>query len=169
MIIWINGAYGSGKTTISNALHSRLDNSYIYDPENAGNFVRNNFPSIFWKDDFQDFEIWRMINFEMIKYIVENYEHKIIVPMSIVNENSYNEIILKLSELFVVKHFILYAGFETILKRNLERGEEPNSWCIRQIDRCINAFNNNIKGTIIDNENRKLDIVVDEIIQKIKL
>lgn len=45
MIIWINGAFGSGKTQTAYELHRRLDGSYVYDPENAGYFIRENLPS----------------------------------------------------------------------------------------------------------------------------
>ncbi|MCW6093420.1 hypothetical protein LAV60_09570 [Clostridium sporogenes] len=36
MIIWINGSFGIGKTTISNELNKKIINSFIYDPEMAG-------------------------------------------------------------------------------------------------------------------------------------
>lgn len=39
MIIWLNGAYGSGKTTIAELLHERIFPSWIYDPEEIGDFL----------------------------------------------------------------------------------------------------------------------------------
>ena len=38
MIIWINGAFGSGKTQVAHELKRRLENSFIYDPEQIGYF-----------------------------------------------------------------------------------------------------------------------------------
>ena len=38
MIIWINGAFGSGKTTCANILQKQLPNAFLYDPEQAGFF-----------------------------------------------------------------------------------------------------------------------------------
>jgi adenylylsulfate kinase-like enzyme len=32
MIIWINGAFGSGKTQMAFEINRRLENSYVYDP-----------------------------------------------------------------------------------------------------------------------------------------
>lgn len=66
MIIWINGAFGSGKTTTAYELHRRLDNSFVYDPENVGYFIRKNSPESFSKGDFQDIELWRKMNYELI-------------------------------------------------------------------------------------------------------
>lgn len=36
MIIMINGAFGVGKTTTAEALHKKMENSMIYDPEMIG-------------------------------------------------------------------------------------------------------------------------------------
>lgn len=33
MIIWINGSFGVGKTTIAENLKSRVANAIVYDPE----------------------------------------------------------------------------------------------------------------------------------------
>lgn len=33
MIIWVNGAFGSGKSTIAEMLKSKIENSHLYDPE----------------------------------------------------------------------------------------------------------------------------------------
>lgn len=38
MIIWINGAFGSGKTQTAYELCRRMRGAYVYDPENAGGY-----------------------------------------------------------------------------------------------------------------------------------
>ena len=71
MIIWINGSYGSGKTQTAYELQRRLDNSYVYDPENIGYFLDKNLPTEFSKikqGNFQNYELWRNFNYEMISY-----------------------------------------------------------------------------------------------------
>lgn len=40
MIIWINGAFGSGKTNTAYELKRRIPNAFVYDPEEAGFLVR---------------------------------------------------------------------------------------------------------------------------------
>ncbi|WMJ89248.1 hypothetical protein [Anaerocolumna sp. MB42-C2] len=70
MIIWINGTFGVGKTTVSNELHKKLKDSFVYDPEKAGEFIWNNSPDcISWKGDFQDILMCRDFNYQMLKYI----------------------------------------------------------------------------------------------------
>ena len=62
MIIWINGAFGSGKTVTAYELHRRIPNSFVYDPENIGFFLNKNLPKKLLKGDFQDYRIWRELN-----------------------------------------------------------------------------------------------------------
>ena len=57
MIIWLNGAFGAGKTQTAYELHRRLPGSYVYNPENAGFFIRDNLPPGLERDDFQDFPL----------------------------------------------------------------------------------------------------------------
>ena len=44
MIIWINGCFGVGKTTVAGRLKEKIDNSIIYDPEKVGIFLFNTLP-----------------------------------------------------------------------------------------------------------------------------
>ena len=39
MIIWLNGSFGVGKTTIAENLKEKMTNSIIYDPEKVGMFL----------------------------------------------------------------------------------------------------------------------------------
>jgi len=71
MIIWINGAFGSGKSTTARKLHKLLKGSYIYDPEQIGFFIRKNAPKPFSKGDFQDIPLWREFNYKT--KIIVNY------------------------------------------------------------------------------------------------
>ena len=52
MIIWLNGAFGSGKTTAAFELNKRLSKSFVYDPENLGSFIRHNIPKNLHKDNY---------------------------------------------------------------------------------------------------------------------
>ena len=72
MIIWINGSFGVGKTTIAENLKNRITNAIIYDPEKVGTFLYNTLPEK--KDDFQDYELWRKINCEMLKELDKQNE-----------------------------------------------------------------------------------------------
>ncbi|MGL4612138.1 MAG: hypothetical protein ACRCYY_21075 [Trueperaceae bacterium] len=59
MILWINGPFGVGKTTLTTTLHHRIQNSFIFDPETIGFMLRDTLSSENFPDDFQDVVIWR--------------------------------------------------------------------------------------------------------------
>ena len=166
MIIWINGCFGVGKTTVAGRLKEKIDNSIIYDPEKVGTFLFNTL--LVKEDDFQDYELWRMINYEMLKNL--NTEFKvIIVPMTITNIQYYDEIIGRLERKGVnIKHFILVANKENIISR-LNVRENSTEWAYRQVDRCVKAFQEDyINGSRIDTNNKSIDEVCNCIFELIK-
>lgn len=167
MIIWLNGAFGSGKTTCAFELNRRLPNSFVYDPENIGYFIRNNTPKEIQKSDFQDHGQWRSFNYEMLKYIALEYLGIIIVPMTINNHQYYEEIIQRLrDDGIILKHYILYADKETILERLNKRLERGETWAKSQVDRCIEVFNTEITEEKIITDNRSIDYIVEEIAKR---
>jgi hypothetical protein len=141
MIVWINGAFGSGKTQTAFEINRRLENSYVYDPENIGYFFRRNMPKEIIQGNFQDQELWRTFNYEIIKNIYSKYAGHIIIPMTIYDKNYYEEIIGKLlKENIRIDHYILGASKATVLKRLSKRFEKKDSWAAKQIDLCIRGF-----------------------------
>jgi len=173
MIIWINGAFGAGKTTAAFELHRRLADSFVYDPENIGYFIRRNAPKIFSMVDFQDLPLWREFNYKMLKMISEQYSGAIIVPMTLVDAGYFAEIIGCLREHGVeVRHFILWASRKTILKRlrlRLSRRLGEDTFAINSIDRCLYSFDNYITEGKIDTENMISEAVVEEIAKRCEL
>lgn len=127
MIIWINGAFGSGKTQTAYELCRRMRGAYVYDPENAGCFIRDNLPPGIRTGDFQDYPMWRGFNLDMLSYIAERYPGDIIVPMTLTSRAYFEEIIGALSRKHEIRHVILYARKKTILKRLASRLEGRSS------------------------------------------
>lgn len=141
VIVWINGAFGSGKTQTAAELHRRSAQTFIYDPENAGYFIRKNVPPHIRQDDFQDDPLWREFNYSMLKRLDREYDGVIIAPMTLVNPQYFDEIIGRLrNEGVLIHHFALCASKETLKKRLRKRGEGNGSWAERQIERCITGL-----------------------------
>ncbi len=164
MIIWINGAFGSGKTNVAYELNRRIKNSYVYDPEEIGYFIRDNIPKELKLNDFQDYPIWRDFNYQMLEYMSSHYDGIIIVPMTITSEIYYNEIVERLRQSCIdIKHFTLMANEETLIKRLRKRGDSKNSWAAKQINRCINSLSNPIFKEHIDTNKMTVYEVVDYI------
>lgn len=141
MIIWINGSFGVGKTTIAKKLNKKVKESIIYDPEEIGIFLTKILPK---KEDFQDYELWRKFNYEILKYLNSKYQN-IIVPMTITNVQYYNEIVGKLRQDNIkVESFILIASKNTLIERLNKRNS--TEWAYKQIDRCTKIFELDFDG-----------------------
>ncbi len=56
MIIWLNGGFGAGKTTLAEELHRRLPDAVVYDPEDVGLMLWKWMPP---NGDFQHLPSWR--------------------------------------------------------------------------------------------------------------
>jgi len=171
LILWINGAFGCGKSSVAEAINKRINNSFIYDPEQVGYFLWHVFPDeMKRKGNFQHIDMWRDFNHKILKHINDNYDGVIIVPMTIYIKQYYNEIVESLiNGGVIVNHFILSASKQTIINRLVQRGDAADGWQAQHIDTCLKAFETDIIGEIIDTENKSIDEITSNIIQLSKL
>lgn len=160
MILWINGAFGSGKTTCAKLLEKQLPHAFLYDPEQAGFFIRDQLPESLQQPDFQHHPEWREFNYRMLSKISTPFDGVILVPMTLVDATYVDEIIGRLQRDGVdVRHLILEANRQTLVKRLNKRFEWFNSWGKAQIDRCQSAFQSEIHAEkIITDHLSKQDV-----------
>lgn len=144
MIVWINGAFGAGKTSAAEELHRRLPDSFIFDPEEAGFYIRRNAPQSFSRGDFQDIPQWRKINGDMLAMIASAYSGTVIVPMTVTSPAYYCEMIEAAVKAGAeIRHFVLYAERDTLMRRLRRRSFgmiSRESFAVEALDRCITAF-----------------------------
>lgn len=164
VLIWINGAFGSGKSQTAYALHRRIPDSFVFDPEHAGFYIRRNIPKEASRPDFQDYPMWREINYAMLAYIKQEYSGTVIVPMTIVNPRYFEEIVGRLREDgHTVRHFTLSASKDVLLKRLRTRGEGKHSWAARQIDRCMEGLSADVFREHVQTDDLTVDAVTERI------
>ncbi|HEY9313111.1 hypothetical protein [Williamsia sp.] len=78
MLIWINGAFGVGKTQTAHELHRRLRDSHVADPELLGFAMHKMLPPE-QRGDFQDLPQWRSGITETLSQAELAAEHPVIV------------------------------------------------------------------------------------------
>lgn len=95
MIIWLNGGFGSGKTTLAAELHRRLPDAVVYDPEDLGlmlwKWVRPN-------GDFQHLPSWRELVVATALSLRRHHAETLIVPMSLIRDAYRAEILGSLAD-----------------------------------------------------------------------
>jgi adenylylsulfate kinase-like enzyme len=88
VLIWINGAFGAGKTQVAFELRRRLLNAHVADPELAGFGLQKMLPAS-QHDDFQDLPQWRAAVVATLEQIDATHDGPVLVPMSIVRDDYF--------------------------------------------------------------------------------
>lgn len=138
MIIWLNGPYGVGKSTLAEKVRERVSQCFLFDAELVGDAVRENFPEQFFKETYEEFPVWLEICRKLLKELDSKFDGCILVPMTLIRPDSVEAIVGGLkSDGVRILHVLLDASPETIWNRILTRGENEDCWCMQQIDRCL--------------------------------
>nr|WP_284141441.1 AAA family ATPase [Virgibacillus sp. LDC-1] len=170
MIIWLNGTFGVGKTTLAFELKRRLDQAIVYDPEHFGAVFMANIPRVMAEADFQDYSLWREANYKLLHHISETYNGPIIVPMTLTNPSYFNEIIGKLRrDGRNVHHFALMASPQTIAKRLRKRLEGSRSWSYRQMQGRLQSLQDTQFGIHLLTDGKTVDDLVETIASRCEL
>ena len=157
MIIWLNGAFGSGKTTLAGELHRRLPDAVVFDPEDVGYVLTQAVPAP--TGDFQDLPSWRHLVIEHALALRRFHAATLIVPMTLISRPYFNEIIGTLREAGEqVVHVFLDVPAEILESRirvqvvcpgNPEGDEHARQWRLANIERCVAAAKEQPEDTIM--------------------
>ena len=133
MIVWISGPYGVGKSTLAELMAARMENAWIFDAEEVGNAVRENYPGLPHGVIFEDYPLWGAFCCQLLKDIHETCHQDILVPMTLLRKASYG-IIEELRRAGIrTELIILEASGQTVRDRILARGEQEGCWCMEHI------------------------------------
>ena len=165
-IFWINGAYGVGKSTVAECLQNKLDKAHIFDAEEVGNAIRDNYPNESKHSMiFEDYPLWIETNYKLLLDIFNKYNGDIIVPMTLIREQSYFGIIKMLEDSGIsVKYIFLDGDYQTIHDRIIARGEKEDCWCMQNINSCLDIQNNEKHAIHINTVGKTIDDIVERII-----
>ncbi|MFJ8696603.1 NUDIX hydrolase [Streptomyces roseolilacinus] len=122
MIVWINGAFGAGKTSAARELVDLIPNSTLYDPEAIGGALPLLLPPdrLSGVADFQDLRIWRRLVVDTAAALLAEVGGVLVVPMTVLRQEYRDEIFGGLaSRRITVRHVVLTPD-ETILRARIE-------------------------------------------------
>ena len=143
MVIFINGSFGVGKTTVARVLARELERSAVLNPEPFGvllSHVSRLLPLAVRTDDFQDLAAWRSLSARAIRF-AHRFRGTIVVPMAFSNLSYLNGFLSHLRGRGIpTLHFCLVAPYAVVLERMRSRQEDgPTPWQLRRSAECCDA------------------------------
>ncbi|MEW2178672.1 NUDIX domain-containing protein [Streptomyces sp. NPDC005406] len=129
MIVWINGAFGAGKTSAARELIDLLPNSTFYDPELTGTGLGSLLPQKRFAEvtDFQDLPIWRRLVVDTAAALLAEVGGVLVVPMTLLRQEYRDEIFGGLASRRIAVRHVLLSPEETILRQRIaHRAEFPD-------------------------------------------
>ena len=137
MIIWLNGTFGSGKTTTAKELDQLLPDARIFDPELIG-YMLGHVPKLPVVDDFQHWPPWRRGVVATATHLLDYLGGVLICPQTVLREEYWNELRDGFAAADVdVRHVVLHADRETLVDRIEHDGVEAGAslWRVDHLDR----------------------------------
>jgi hypothetical protein len=117
VIVWLNGAFGAGRTTTARALTALLPKARIFDSEYVGYMLRHVLTTepVY---DFQEWPPWRGLVVATAAQVLDYVGGTLVVPQSVLERKYWQEIRHGLTEAGVpVRHVVLHADRAQLLRR----------------------------------------------------
>ena len=119
-IIWLNGAFGAGKSAVAAELLLRLPGSVLFDPEEVGYMLGKIVPQPRGGFGFQDLPPWRPLvahtAIELLRYV----RAPLVAPMTVLRRAYAQEIFGALAAHGVRVHHVVLHADERELRRRIE-------------------------------------------------
>ncbi|MCH0562384.1 MULTISPECIES: NUDIX hydrolase [unclassified Streptomyces] len=127
IVVWINGAFGAGKTTTARELIELIPNSTLFDPEVIGGALTDLLPPKHLAEaaDLQDLPIWRRLVIDTAAALLAEVGGTLVIPMTLLRQEHRDEIFGGLAARRIpVRHLVLTPA-ETILRARAADREVP--------------------------------------------
>ncbi|MGH3759846.1 AAA family ATPase [Actinophytocola sp.] len=148
MILWLDGAFGAGKTTLAEELHRRVPDALPFDPEYIGFLLRAWAPAP-EGGDFQDMPLWRRLTAEFAVGLHREYGRPVITPMTLVDTGHRDEIFGLIAAAGVsLRHVFLDVPADELRRRIDAQVLDPDdpradadarAFRLRNVERCVAA------------------------------
>jgi predicted kinase len=155
VIIWLNGGFGAGKTTLAAELHRRVPEAVVYDPEDVGIMLWKWMPP---NDDFQHLPSWRELVVATALSLRRHHADTLIIPMALLRDAYRAEILGGLADASEeVLHVSLEAEAGVLRERlnarvgvpgNPERNQSARDWALSRVDAAVVAAARQPNGTL---------------------
>ena len=146
-VVWLNGAYGAGKTSVAARLVELVPTAVRFDPELLGSLLRR-LPELPQPEDVQDLPLWRKLVVSTVSTMAAALAGPLVVPMTVVDSRYYAETIGTLSAALELDCYFLDVPAALLSDRitaqvqfadDLARDEAARRWRLARVRRCVEA------------------------------
>ncbi|CAL9367959.1 NUDIX domain-containing protein [Streptomyces sp. enrichment culture] len=126
-VVWINGAFGAGKTTTARELIDLIPNSTLFDPELIGGALAQLLPAkrLAEVSDVQDLPIWRRLVIDTAAALHAELGGTLVVPMTLLRQEYRDEIFGGLAARRIAVRHLALTPAETILRERAAHRDSP--------------------------------------------
>ena len=127
MIVWLNGAFGAGKTATALRLPALLPGSRLFDPETVGYMLRPNLVD-HAVSDFQHWPPWRPLVAAAAAELARYTGEHLIAPQTVLVRHYLEEIFTGLRVAGLAVFHVLLDADDAVLRRRIHGSDEAQEW-----------------------------------------
>ncbi|MGI5177682.1 AAA family ATPase [Dactylosporangium sp. CA-152071] len=164
MIVWINGPFGVGKTTLTKELCRRDPKARAFDPERIGWVLKRTVGRL-KSGDYQDLPVWRSATVTAAAWQTRGAD-PLIVPMTVVRAPVLAEVFDGLrSRGHEVRHLLLDVSAPVLIDRvEHDDDDDPQAWRLDQLGAYLTA-RRDLRAhadAVLDTDDLEADEVADD-------
>ncbi len=168
MILFINGPFGVGKTSVAKVLVQKMPHSMLYDPEVVGAVLHRILGPFGKAEDFQDYALWRPLVVEGARLLRKVSARTLLIPMTVWRRDLFDPIIAGLRrDDEDLSYFRLTASRDVLLDRIASDTEdrEAYAWRTAHVEVCLKSSRYPAFGTEICTDMRTPVEIADQILK----
>jgi hypothetical protein len=157
MILFINGPFGVGKTSVARVLVQKMPHSMLYDPEVIGAVLHRVLGPFGKAEDFQDYALWRPLLVGGARLLRNVSTRTLVIPMTVLRRDLFDPIIASLRKVNPnLSCFRLTASREVLMDRIVSDTEEREAyaWRTAHVEVCLKSSRDPAFGTEICTDGR---------------
>jgi hypothetical protein len=170
MILFINGPFGVGKTSVARLLVQKMPHSTLYDPEVIGAVLHRALGPFGKVEDYQDYALWRSLLVGGACVLKTVSTRTMVIPMTVWRRDLFDPIIAGLRRVDPdLSCFRLTASRGVLIGRIASDTEnrEAYGWRMAHVEVCLKSSRDPAFGTEICTDGRTPVEVAGQILKSL--
>jgi len=170
MIVFVNGPFGVGKTSVAKLLVQKIPDAVLYDPEVIGSILRRILGPFKKVDDYQDYALWGTLFVGGARLLRKASARTLVIPMTVWRRDLFDPIIAGLRRVDEdLSCFRLTASKDVLMGRISSDTEDREAfeWRTSHVEVCLKASHDPAFGEEIRTDDRTPVEVADRILKSL--